>query len=590
MVEEVFVIPTSFAQQRLWFLDQLEPGNPVYNIPAALRLTGRLDVALLERSFGEVLRRHEVLRTGFAETDGEPVQLISPSAVLELPVTDLSGLAPDEQARRVHELTAEAARFVFDLESRPLMRAGVLRLGEEEHVLLLTMHHIVSDAWSVSVLVRELAALYEAYARGGESPLPELPVQYSDYALWQRQHLTGEVLEEQLGYWRRQLAGAPPLLPLPTDRPRPAASSFRGAAVPLTLPAELTGALRRLAQREGTTLFMTLLAAFQTLLSRYTGETDIVVGTPIAGRTQAETKELVGFFVNTLALRTDLSGDPTFAELLGRVRDVALGAYAHQEVPFERVVEEVRPERSLNHAPLFQVMLSLNNAPHEEFQLFGLKLRLVEPEITSSKFDLTLSLDEQGGTLSGSLVYSADLFDEATAARLAAHFERLLRAAASDPSRRLSALPLLSEGERRRQVEEWNRTGRDFGAGVTLDRLVSEQAARTPEAVAVVAGDERLTYAELDARAELVGRYLRHSGVRAEARVGVLMERGVGMVVAILGVLKAGGAYVPLDSEYPEARLRWMMEDAGVGVLLTEERLLGAAARAGGRVVCLDRD
>ncbi|HEU4595917.1 MAG TPA: condensation domain-containing protein, partial [Pyrinomonadaceae bacterium] len=477
MVEEVFVIPTSFAQQRLWFLDQLEPGNPVYNIPAALRLTGRLDIALLERSFGEVLRRHEVLRTGFAETDGEPVQLISPSAVLELPVTDLSGLAPDEQARRVHELTSEAARFVFDLESRPLMRAGVLRLGEEEHVLLLTMHHIVSDAWSVSVLVRELAAIYEAYARGEESPLPELPVQYSDYALWQREHLTGEVLEEQLGYWRRQLAGAPPLLPLPTDRPRPAASSFRGAAVPLTLPTELTDTLRRLGQREGTTLFMTLLAAFQTLLLRYTGETDLVVGTPIAGRTQAETKELVGFFVNTLALRTDLSGDPTFTELLARVRDVALGAYAHQEIPFERVVEEVRPERSLNHAPLFQVMLSLNNAPHEEFQLFGLKLQLIEPEITSSKFDLTLSLDEQGGALSGALIYSTDLFDEATASQIAAHFERLLRAAAHDPARRLSALPLLSPAERRRHVEEWNRTSHDFGAERTLDALVAEQAA-----------------------------------------------------------------------------------------------------------------
>ncbi|HEX8335217.1 MAG TPA: condensation domain-containing protein, partial [Pyrinomonadaceae bacterium] len=500
MVEEVFVIPASFAQQRLWFLDQLEPGNPVYNIPAAVRLTGRLDVALLERSFGEVLRRHEVLRTGFAESGGEPVQLISPSASLELPVTDLRGLAAEERERRVRELTAEAARFVFDLESRPLMRAGVLRLGEEEHVLLLTMHHIISDAWSVSVLVRELAAVYEAYSRGAESPLPEPPIQYSDYALWQREYLAGEVLERELDYWRRQLAGAPPLLALPTDRPRPAAGSFRGAAVPLALSAELTGALRRVGQREGRTLFMLLLAAFKALLARYTNQTDITVGTPVAGRTQAETKDLIGFFVNTLALRTDLNGDPTFAELLGRVRETALGAYTHQEVPFERVVEELRPERSLNHAPLFQVMLSFNNAPHEEFQLSGLKLQLIEPEITSSKFDLTLSLDEQGETLSGTFVYSTDLFDEATVRRMAAHFERLLGAAAADPSRRISELPLLDEGERELQLYGWNRTRRDFGEAVVLHELFEARARQSPDALAVVAGDEEVTYAELNRR------------------------------------------------------------------------------------------
>nr|QEO74316.1 AMP-dependent synthetase and ligase [uncultured bacterium] len=582
-------LPMSFAQQRLWFLEQLEPGSPLYNQASAIRFRGELDGAALEQCLNEIVRRHEVLRTVFTNHEGHPRQVIIPSLTVPLRRYDLCDLRGDERESELRRLMDAEGRLPFDLARGPLLRVTLIRLGETEHVLLFTTHHIVSDGWSMGVLIREAGILYDSFARGADPTLAELPVQYSDYALWQASQ--EENHRAQLDYWVERLADAPPLLSLPTDRPRPPVQTHRGASVPFALSQELTDDLRRLARRRSATLFMVLLSGLKALLMRYTGETDIVVGTPIANRNRAETEPLIGFFVNTLALRTDLSGDPTFSELLARVRDVALGAYAHQEVPFERVVEEVRPERSLDHAPLFQVMLALDNTGRGEVRLGSLAAEAEEVGAGAAKFDLTVSVREEGGTLSGSLVYSADLFDEATAARLAAHFERLLRAAADDPSRRLSALPLLSEGERRRQVEEWNRTGRDFGAEQTLDRLVSEQAGRTPGAVAVVSGEEQVSYGELDARAETLGRYLRVLGVGAESRVGVLMERSVAMVVAILGVLKAGGTYVPLDSEYPEARLRWMAEDAGVVAVVTEAGLRAAAAGLGvAEVVCLDRE
>ena len=413
----------SFAQQRLWFLDQMEPGGTVYNISTALRLVGELDVAALERALSEIMRRHEVLRTTFAVVDGMPVQVIGPAEGLRLAVTELSELAEAEQEQAVAQLARASAQIPFDLVVGPLLRVQLLRLGEQEQVLLATMHHIVSDGWSMGLLISELSTLYQAYSEGQSSPLAELEIQYGDYAVWQREWLQGEVLEEQLGYWREQLAGAPRVLELSTDRPRPAVQSYRGARLPLLVELGVKEELEELSRGEGATMFMSLLAAWQVLLSRYTGMEDIVVGTPVAGRNQRETEELIGFFVNTLVLRTDLSGGPTYREVLRRVRELCLGAYAHQEVPFEKLVDELQPERALSYQPLFQVLMTLQNAPRQELQLRGLSLSRLRGETTSTKFDLTLTLEESGGALHGSLGYNTDLFEAQTIRRMAGHYQ-----------------------------------------------------------------------------------------------------------------------------------------------------------------------
>src|SRR5215213_423074 len=441
--------PLSFAQQGLWFLDRMKPGTTAYNISTAVRLTGWLNVETLGRSLEEIVRRHEVLRTTFAAVDGEPVQVISAVTDVELPIEDLSALPEAEREEAVQRWVHEAAREPFDLERGPLFRAGLLRLSEEEHVLLVTMHHVVSDGWSMGVFWRELGALYEAFLRGEPSPLEEPPVQYADYALWQRQWLSGEVLEEQLGYWKEQLAELP-VLELPTDHPRPAVQTHRGARRSLTLPGSLTEALRDLARREGSTLFMVLLGAFQALLARYAGQEDIAIGTPIAGRTRAETEGLIGFFVNTLVMRTDLSGDPSFREVLSRVREVALGAYDHQDLPFEKLVEELQPERDLSRVPLSQVFFALQNVPREDLKLLNLTLERQNVEGGTVKFDLSLFLFEEDQGLKGRLVYNADLFDDATIERMLGHLQTFLRGIVEDPDRHLSELPLLSEAERHR--------------------------------------------------------------------------------------------------------------------------------------------
>jgi hypothetical protein len=437
----------SFAQQRLWFLDQLEPRGSAYILPGVLRLTGSLNIAALEQSFTEVVRRHETLRTSFAVIDGTPVQIISESWSMSLPLLDLSDLPESEREVEATRLTREEAQRPFDLSSGPLLRVMLLKLSSEEHLLLFTMHHIISDGWSTGVLIREVTALYEAFSRGEPSPLEELMIQYADYAVWQREWLRGEVLEQQLSYWREQLRDAPTVLELPTDRARPAVQSFRGAHHSFDFSKALTEQLKTLTQREGVTLFMTLLAAFQVLLYRYTHQSDIVLGSPIANRTHAETEALIGFFVNTLALRTDLSGEPTFRELLKRVREVALGAYAHQEIPFERLVEELQPERSLSHAPLFQVMLVLQNAPSTRLELAELKVEAVEAESGTAKFDLTLVLEESERGLVGGIQYNTDLFDSSTISRMVGHFEVLLAAIAEDAEQRITELPLLTAGE-----------------------------------------------------------------------------------------------------------------------------------------------
>jgi amino acid adenylation domain-containing protein len=581
--------PLSFAQQRLWFLDQLEPDNHFYNITRAVRMRGPLDVTALQQTLSALVARHEVLRTGFGLVEQEPKQFVAEPAPLPLPLYDLRGLAAEERDGEVRRMVLAHGRRPFQLAAAPLLRASLLRLDADEHVLLLAMHHIVSDAWSMGILIREMAASYEAFSRGQESPLGELPIQYADYAVWQRGWLQGDVLEGQLSYWRKQLADAPGMLELPTDRPRPAASSYRGAALRFALSAELSERLRELARREGVTLHMLLLAAWQTLLMRYTGQEDVVVGSPVAGRTRAETEPLIGFFVNTLVLRTDLSGDPTFKELLSRVREVCLGAYAHQEVPFEKVVEDLAPERSLSSNPLFQVMFAMQNAPKEELKLGGLRLEQIETESGTSAFDLMLAAQETDGVLCGALQYSTDLFDAATAERMLRHFRTLLEGAAADSRRRLSLLPLLEERERRQVVYDWNDTRAEYPRACA-HQLFERQAAETPDATALVCGDERLTYAELNARANRLARRLHRLGVGPESRVGVLMGRSAWMIAGLLGVLKAGAAYVPLDPEYPRERLRFMLEDAGVGVLLTEQGLAEGIGEHAETLVCVDAD
>ncbi|HEV2764076.1 MAG TPA: condensation domain-containing protein, partial [Pyrinomonadaceae bacterium] len=585
--------PLSFSQQRLWFLDQLEPGSALYNVPSAVRLQGELNVAAFGRALEEIVRRHEALRTTFAVIEGRGVQLVSPAAALQVPLVDLAALPADSREAEVKRLAREEAARPFDLSAGPLFRAQLLRLSSSEHVCLLTMHHIVCDRWSLGILTAEIGELYQAFAAGRPHALPELPIQYADFAQWQREWLDGEVLEEQLAYWRRKLAGPLPVLQLPADRPRPALQTHRGATHPLSLPEDLVAQLKSLGRQHHCTLFMTLLAAFDALLHRYTGQEDIVVGSTVSGRNRAEVEPLIGFFVNTLVLRTDLSGDPSFAELLGRVREVCLEAYAHQDVPFEKLVEELQPERDLSRSPFFQVMLVLHNTPTpsggSRQQPAPLRLSNVGDEITSAKFDLSINLGESGNTLGGSIEYNTDLFDPATVSRLASHFRRLLSSACSAPSAPLRRLPILADPERHALLRA------ALGPGPPAPRpypspsaLFERQAALRPHAPALHSGDETVTYAELDARANRLARRLRRMGVGPEVMVGLCVERSVEMVVGLLGILKAGGVYVPLDPAYPRERLSFMLEDAGVTVLVADRPSLASLPEHGAALFLLD--
>ena len=580
-------LPLSFAQQRLWFLDQLEPGSASYNIPMAVRLKGELNVAALERTLSEIVQRHEVLRTRFVNVDGAPRQQVWEAEPIKLAVTEIH--APDREAVVREMVTAEASE-PFDLSRDLMLRVKLLRLSDQEHVVLMTMHHIASDGWSMGVLIKEVATLYEAYSQGGEATLGALPVQYSDFAVWQRGWLQDEELEQQLSYWRVQLGGELPVLELPTDRARPAVPGYRGAYAGLRLPTDLSVGLKDLSRREGVTLFMTLLAAFQTLLHRYSGQDDIVVGSPVAGRNQPETEGLIGFFVNTLALRAGMGGEPTFVGLLQRVKEVCLGAYAHQDVPFEKLVEELQPDRDTSRTPLFQVMFALQNAPREQLQLPGLELSRVGGNNATAKFDLTLALQERGEEIQGSLEYSTDLFDEARIARLLQHFEVLLQGIVANPEQRLWELPLLRAEEETRAVVEWNATQQEYPFESSVSELFERQVTLRPEAVAVVSGQEELSYAELNERANQLAHYLKAAGVQEEECIGVCLGRGVEMIIALLGVLKAGAAYVPLDPDYPANRLNLMLADAEVQVLITKEMLSAHLGEFSGTTVYLDRE
>jgi len=580
-------LPLSFAQQRLWFLDQLQPGSTFYNVPGAVRVKGVLDVEVLRASLEAIVRRHEALRMCFPKVQGEPRAVISEEAQVPLSVVDLRSLDAARHEEAVRRLSMQEAQRPFDLAKGPLMRVVVLQLAPETHVLLLTMHHIVSDGWSVGVLMDELSRLYEAFSAGLANPLPELPIQYVDYTAWQQRWLQGELLQEQLEYWKRQLAGVPPALELPTDRSRPTVQGFRGAAQPVQLSRELADALVALGRRENSTLFMTLLAAFQTLLYRYTQQESFVVGSPIAGRTREESEGLIGFFVNTLVLRADLGGAPAFREVLGRVREVTLGAYAHQDVPFEKLVEVLQPERDLSRTPLFQVMFVLQNAPRRALRLGGALLDVMEVESGATKFDLTLSLEETPEGLAGRLEYDSDLFDGATVTRMVGHFRMLLEGVVADPDCAIQELPLLTEEEKRQLLVEWNATREDIPVAC-IHEGVAAQAARAPNATAVIFDSERLSYQELEHRANQLAHHLRRLGVGPEVPVGLCMERSVEMVVGLLGILKAGGAYVPMEPSYPREWLAFLLKDTRPPVLLTQHRLLDTLPEYSGHVLCLD--
>ena len=583
-------LPLSFAQQRLWFLDQLEPGSPTYNIPVAVRLSGDLDAGALCRALDEVVRRHSVLRTTFGVVDQQSVQRVMVSRTLEVPTVDLSGLPALVREAETGRLAGTEARRPFDLARGPLLRATLLRLGSAEHVGLFTLHHIVGDGWSMGVLVREVAALYGAFLGGAPSPLPELAVQYADYALWQREWLQGEVLEEQLAYWRRILDGLS-VLHLPTDRPRPAVQRFVGADEPFFIPAAASRDLLDLARGLGLTPYMALLAVFAGLLHRYSSQEDLVLGSTSAGRNRRELEPLIGFFVNTLAMRTDLSGRPSVGELLRRVRETVLGAFDHQDLPFEKLVAELQPERDLSRSPLFQVVFQLQNASTEVFELPGLVLTPVAASSQTAKFDLVLNLMPLESGLAGVWKYNTDLFDRTTLVRMTSHLRTLLASAAAEPGTSLGELPLLTTAEEQ-QLLEWNDAPATSPDVACLHELFAAQAASLPEATALVSGEERLSYGELDRRANQLARHLRARGITTPVLVGLCFERSLEMVVGILGVLKAGGAYVPLDPAYPRDRLAFMLADSRVPVLLTDERLLGDLPEPapGMEVICLDRD
>jgi amino acid adenylation domain-containing protein len=581
-------VPLSYAQERLWFLDNLGLVGSAYNMSFVAELDGNLDVSALERSFSELIDRHECLRTRFVLSGGSPVQVVAAPGLFKLPFLNIAELHQSKKEQEVRRVIDGEIRRPFDLAEGSLLRASLIQLATNEHLLLLTVHHIACDGWSLGILNRELSLLYGAHVSGASSPLPELSVQYADYAMWQRKWLQGEVLQKQLQYWREQLDGAPLQLQLPTDRPRPAVESFRGEEFNFTLPANLSAALKELSRREGVTLFMLLLAAYQVLLARWSGQHDVVVGSPIAGRTHSDLEGLIGFFVNTLVLRTNVSEGVTFRDLINRVKDVTLGAYTHQDLPFEALVKELRPERNLTRQPIFQVMFALQNYPEERVVLPGLTWTWTDVECVSTHFDLTLHIYDNSAELSGVFQYATDLFDRETIERMAVHYSMLLQGAVSNLECPVHSLPLLAEAERSRLLVTWNATAAAWPSEKLVHELFEEQVQRTPNAVAVVYQEHSLTYAELNLRANRLSWHLRHGGVCADRLVAVYVERGVNFVVAILGVLKAGGAYVPLDTGSPTDRTQNVLDDSDPAAIITSLAMKQDLPRTRSWVVTID--
>ncbi|MDJ0691329.1 MAG: amino acid adenylation domain-containing protein [Xenococcaceae cyanobacterium MO_188.B32] len=581
-------IPISYTQRGLWFLNQLITKSPAYNLSLALNITGNLNTAALEQAIREIIRRHEILRTTFKVINNSPVQVIASDLTVPLTEISLHLLPLQEQSLETQRIISEEIEYSFDLSKNPPLRITLMKLGVTSHIMLLVMHHIIADGWSQEIFIKELNSLYTAFSKKEPSPLPELSIQYADFVQWQRQKLSTEHLDTLLKYWRRQLVNAQPLLNLPTDRVRPPVQTYRGQTISFVLDANLSQQLKTLSQQAGATLYMFLLTVFVILLFRYCNQEDIIVGSPIAGRNHRCLEPLIGFFVNVLALRIDVSGNPTFLELLQRVRQISLEAYAHQELPFEKLIEELQPKRSLSYTPLFQVMFVLQNSPIEKFTLSNLTVAPLKLENHTSKFDLTLSMTETEQRLMGEWQYNRDLFDAATITRMAGHFQTLLTEIVANPEQRVANFSLLTPAEQHQLLFEWNDTQTDYPQDKCIHQLFEEQVEKTPDAVAVVFENQQLTYQQLNQRANQLAHHLQSLGVRPEVLVGICVERSLEMVVGLLGILKAGGAYVPLDSNYPHERLNYMLEDSGVQVLLTQQCLLESLPSNQAQLVCLD--
>lgn len=564
--------PLSFAQQRVWFAQQFEEKSTLYNVPIVLSVIGSLRVSILQRAISEIVARHETLRTSFKAIQGVPVQVIHPAREIDLRLVDLRGHDEKEQEQEVKRLVNIHLEAPFDLAVAPLLRCLLVRTKPNVHWLAIVLHHIASDGWSMSVFTRELAAFYRSFGAGRESPLPPLPIQYADYAMWQRDSIQ-ENLQDQINYWKQQLAGIPALLELPISKPRPAVQNHQGRLLHFSLPEDLTRELRMLSRLAEATLFMVLLAVFQALLSRYSGQTDIVVGTPIAGRSRVETENLIGFFANTLALRTDLSGSLSFLELLSRVKKTALEAYAHADVPFEKLVEELQPERDLGRAPVFQVMFVLQNVPRTTWDLEGARLELQNIESAQMKFDLTMYVTETQRDLRLGIGYRSDLFEEAAIQRFVEHYEVLLRYAVDRTQTAIDQLEVLTPQERHQLLFDWNATKREYRCAKPVHWFFEEQVRKTPDAAALVCDEHILSYAELNGRANQLAHHLLTLNVGPEVPVGICMERSIAMVIALLAVLKAGGFYVPLDVHAPEQRLQSLMDDAGTQIVLAQNKV-----------------
>ena len=581
-------VPLSFGQQRLWFLDQLNPNSPAYNIPIAYQIDGPLDAVILRQALNKIVARHGTLRTMFQALEGQPYQVVLPSLESELPIIDLTDLPPDQRDDKLQRLLSLEASRPISLEQAPFMRNTLYCLGKQEHVLLTIFHHSVADGWSVGVFLRELETFYRMLSGESVPPIPELPIQYTDYAVWQRRHSQDEALQQQLGYWRRKLAGALPNLDLPTDHPRSDSRVPPSGRASTDWPAGMMDALQSLAEKERATLYMVFLAAFNTLLYRYTGQEEIIVGSPIAGRIRVEFENLIGCFVNTLVLRNDLSGNPTFRQLLSRVRETALEAYANQDFPFDRLVEEIKPERSAGHTPLFEVALNLRNIPRRPVTIPGLTFTRLAVDSGTARFDLDLTIVREGQGTSHYVDYNAALYDRETIARMLGQFQNILGGALRDPDQRISDLPLLTDSERRQVLVDWNNTATKYPKDSSIQALFEAQVGATPDAVALVYEDTQLTYCALNNRANQLAHKLIEMGVGPEVGVGICVERSIEMIIGLLAILKAGGAYVPLDHQYPKERLEYMLQDARVEVLLTQTSLLDRLPDSRPDIVCLD--
>jgi amino acid adenylation domain-containing protein len=587
--------PLSFSQKRLWFLDQLEPGRH-YNDHFHLRFQGPLNAHVLERSLNEIVQRHEVLRASFVVQNGEPVQRIAPALNVALPLVDLTSMAEADRMQEALRIALEDGKTLFNLSEGPVFRTRLVRLGKCDHLLLLTLHHIAIDGWSRGVFLKELMALYDAFNQGQPSPLPPLTIQYADFAEWQQQFVQEEALVKQLDYWKQQLTNAPALLEWPTTFPRPAVQSFRGARKAIQISKSTSHALAALSKQEGCTLFMTLLAAFQVIAARYTGQEDIIVGSPIANRNRAEIEGLIGYFLNTLTLRANLSGNPTFREVMSRVREVSLAAYANQDVPYEKLVEELRPARDQSYNPVFQTMFVFQNAPAPALKTNDLVISPFEIDAGISKFDLTMNLEDSPDGICGWIEYATDLFDDAAIDRLIGHYKTVLAAAVENPDRPISLLQMLTHGERKQLLEEWNNTRTDYPRNLCIHQLFEAQAARHPDSTAVTCGKESLTYSQLNDRANRLAQHLQGLGVQTGRLVAICVERSVDMVVGLLGILKSGAAYAPLDPALPKERLQFILQDAEASVILTQSSLLASAQEfvstfeTKPKLVCLDSE